>query len=222
MDEQNKAVNTENEAVPGEEAKTEEELKEEQKREEEQEEEEEDQKKNIKKKEKSVKKYQFFILRLLIFLIILWVLLFKVVGLTRMPNDDMYPRVDAGDLVLFYRLDKDVRAQDLIVIEKRLPNVEGDKQLWICRGIAAPGDTVEVGENRVIVNGNALVESNIFYPTGPYEGYDMPYPITLGEDEYFVLADKRDGGVDSRVFGVVSKKEDFVGTVITIFRRNNL
>ncbi len=152
---------------------------------------------------------------------ILWVLLFKIVGITRMPNEYMYPRIDSGDLVLFYRLDKNIRAQDIVVIEKEAPETDGEKKLWVCRVVAQPGDTVEVtADQRLVVNGNTMLESNIFFPTPAYAGY-TEYPVTLGEGEYFVLADKRNGGVDSRVFGAVDKKE-IVGTVITIMRRNSL
>ncbi|MCR5352684.1 MAG: signal peptidase I [Clostridiales bacterium] len=177
--------------------------------------------KKIKKSEKSVRSYQFFALRLFLLVFVLWIFLFKVVGITQMPNSDMYPRIDAGDLVLFYRLDKDIRAQDIIVISKETPDTNGEKHLWIARVIAVAGDTVEItGEQQVKVNGNALVESNIFYQTPPYADY-TEYPVTVGEGEYFVLSDSRANGTDSRVFGVVTR-EDFVGTVITILRRSNL
>ena len=175
----------------------------------------------LKKSEKSVKHYQWFVLRLLLLIIVIWVLFWKVVGITRMPNADMYPRVDAGDMVLFYRLEKNIKAQDIVVMEKATPDSGGETQLFICRVVAAPGDTVEItGNDRLVVNGNTMVESNIFYPTPIYEGF-LEYPVTLGSDEYFVLADSRNGGADSRYFGPV-KKGEIEGTVITILRRNNL
>lgn len=176
--------------------------------------------KKLKRSEKSVKNYQFFILRLLVLLAVIWVLFFKIIGLTHMPNEDMYPRVDAGDLVLFYRLNQDVRAQDVVVIEKVTPDSGGEKSLFISRVVAVEGDTVEISNNRLIVNGNVIMEHNIFYETPVYEGYTQ-FPMVLGKDECFVLADARQNGTDSRYFGAVQKNE-IVGTVITIVRRNNL
>lgn len=177
--------------------------------------------KKIRKAEKGVKHYQFFLLRLLLFIIIVWVLFFKVIGLTPMPSADMYPRVDAGDLVMFYRLDTDVKAQDIIVIEKQTPESGKEKQTFISRVIAAPGDEIEITETgNVIVNGNAMIESNIFYQTMPYTDYTA-FPVKLGADECFVLGDSRNGATDSRYFGAV-KKDEIKGTVITIVRRNNL
>ncbi len=204
------------------------------------------------------KAFRGMILRLLTLAIVVYVLFFHLVGLTLMPNGDMYPRVDAGDLVLFYRLEENIRAQDIIVFEKPTASLEQsyeeneeveesegtekaekpwwrkaldwlgvkdpdepEKSLFICRVVAGPGDTVEISEGqRLIVNGNAMIESNIFYPTPEYVGF-VSYPLKLGEGEYYVLADHRNGGADSRFFGAVKKKE-VLGTVITILRRNNL
>ena len=177
--------------------------------------------KKINRAERSVKDYQFFVLRLLVFLLVVWVLFFQIIGLTHMPSGDMVPRLDAGDFVLFYRLDKNVQARDIIVIEKTAPESDGKKELFISRVVAVAGDTVEIAENGgLIVNGNAVVESNIFYSTMPYENYTQ-YPLTLGEGECFVLGDARRNCSDSRYFGPVLRKE-IQGTVITIVRRNNL
>ena len=173
----------------------------------------------IQRSERSVKDYQLFIIRLLVLAIALWLLFFVFLGVMKMPTGDMYPRVDAGDLVLFYRLDKDVRAQDIIVIKKDVPAVEG-KQTMILRVVAVAGDTVDIQDDHLIINGNAVVETTIFYPTPVYEGY-TEFPLTLREGECFVLADTRRGGSDSRFFGPVNKSE-ILGTVITIIRRNKL
>ena len=177
-------------------------------------------KKKTNRSEKSVKQYQNFVLRVILLILVIWILFFKIVGLTHMPSEDMYPRVDAGDLVLFYRLDTDVKAQDIIVMEKQTPDSGGEEELFISRVIAAAGDTVEIDGSRLLVNGNAMIESNIFYPTQAYDEY-IKYPLTLGSDECFVLGDCREGASDSRYFGPV-KKSEIRGTVISILRRNNL
>jgi len=153
--------------------------------------------------------------------VVIYVLFFHIVGITMMPSRDMYPRLDAGDLLLYYRLEKNLKAQDLIVFSKTMES-SGRVKTFVCRIVAAPGDTVEVTEESGLrVNGNAVIESNIFYPTRPYDEGVAEYPIKLGEGEYFVLADQRNGGMDSRYFGVV-KAEEIQGVVITMLRRNNL
>ena len=176
--------------------------------------------KQLRRSERGVKEYQSLLIRFAALLLVIWVLFFQIVGLTHMPNGDMSPRIDAGDLVLFYRLDKDVSARDVIVIEKSTPD-EPKKQLFICRVVAVSGDVVEVtDEEQLKVNGNVAIEQNIFYGTARYEGF-TEYPLTLGEGQCFVLADHRAGGADSRYFGAVDKSE-ILGTVITIVRRNGL
>ena len=170
--------------------------------------------KQLKRAERNMRDIHIFGFRALIFIFLIWVLFFFIIGFATMPSGDMYPRIDGGDLLLFYRLDKDVRAQDVIVFTK-------DDVRYVGRVVAKAGDTVEItdGEN-LVVNGNTMIESNIFSSTPRYEGF-VDYPLKLGPDECFVLADHRQGGVDSRFFGPVSKSE-IAGTVISVLRRNNL
>ena len=197
-----------------------------------------------KRRRRRVRAFHSFLLRLVSLVLVVYILFFHLVGLTMMPSKDMYPRLDAGDLLLFYRIDRMPKAQDIIVIDKqteedtrtgersfvrkaldwlgfRDPEAPETKRC-VLRVIAGPGDTVEItAEHGLAVNGNIQIESNIFYPTQPYEEGAAEYPLKLGEGEYFVLADQRNGGMDSRYFGVV-KQEEILGIVITILRRNNL
>lgn len=148
------------------------------------------------------------------FILIIYLLFAFIVGVMTMPNGDMYPRIDGGDLLLFYRLDKDPKAQDIITFRM-------NDTRYVSRVIATQGDTVEITkEGAVLVNGNTMIESNIFFETYPLVGYTK-YPLTLGPNECFVLSDTRRGGEDSRYFGPVNYS-NILGTVITVMRRNNL
>ena len=204
---------------------------------------------------KHIRALRSLLIRLAALCLVLYVLLFHLVGIMVMPSADMYPRIDAGDLVLFYRLEKKYHAQDVIVFEKATEGLneayddlaaysgeqapekpwwrkaldflgfrdpaEHEKTRFVCRIVAGPGDTVQISEGeRLMVNGNTMIENNIFYAT-PMYGDFVTYPLQLGEGQYFVLADSRGGGADSRFFGPV-EAEDILGTVITILRRNNL
>ena len=155
-----------------------------------------------------------FITQTLLCVFILYVLFAWVVGIMSMPNSDMYPRIDSGDFLLYYRLDKSPKAQDIIVFEK-------NDTTYVGRVIAAGGDTVEIKEDGSIgINGYSMQEQNIFYETYPLEGF-TEYPLKLADDECFILADQRKGTEDSRFFGPV-KYSEVKGTVISIMRRNNL
>ena len=170
------------------------------------------------KKKRMIKAVRSLLIRLAALAIIVYVLLFHIVGITKMPNGDMYPRISAGDMLLYYRLERSFKAQDVVVFDK----TEGD-ETWqlVCRVLACPGDVVDITDEKgFTVNGNAQVETNVFYPTRAYAGHEE-YPITLGDDEYFVMADYRNGGADSRYFGPV-KKSEIKGVVITVMRRNGI
>lgn len=171
--------------------------------------------------ERAVKRYQWLVIKIVAVLAIIWLLFFQILGLTHMPNEDMFPRIDAGDLILFYRLDTDVTASDVIVLEKETPDSDGQKQMFISRVVAKSGDTVDIVDGSLIVNGNSMWENKIFYPTVEFSGVDVKFPLKLAEGECFVLADRRDTGADSRYFGPV-KQDEIKGTVITVLRRTDI
>lgn len=167
-----------------------------------------------KKARKGMNDFQWFAMQVLIFVIILYVLFAHIVGITTMPNADMYPRIDSGDFLMFYRLDKDPKAQDVVVFEK-------NDTRYVGRVIAVQGDTIEITKDgAVIINGFSMMETNIFYETFPLEGFTT-YPLTLQAGECFIMEDQRQGTEDSRYFGPVRYNE-IDGTVISVMRRTNL
>lgn len=171
-------------------------------------------KKTAKRAKRHMSDFQYFAMQTLVIVLIVYMLFGHMVGIMSMPNADMYPRIDSGDFLLYYRLDKEPKAQDIMVFEK-------NGTVYVGRAVAVEGDTVDVTEDGEIkINGYSMVETNIFYETYPLEGF-TDYPLTLGEGECFILADKRQGTEDSRFFGPVSKSE-IKGTVISIMRRSNL
>jgi signal peptidase I len=165
-------------------------------------------------KEKAIRHFQRFAISLFLFLAIIWLLFFCVLGMQSAPNDDMSPRVDGGDMCFYYRLNKSPGINDIVFFEK-------NDLTYLGRVIARGGDTVEIIKSGGIkINGNNLTENKIFYGTQPYANF-VQYPLTLKEDEYFILTDNREKGEDSRYFGPV-KKSELKGTLIGIFRRTNL
>ena len=167
-----------------------------------------------KRAKKRMSDFQYLCMQILVLVMILYVLFGHIVGIVSMPNADMYPRIDSGDFLLVYRLDKDPKAQDIMMFEKN-----GTR--YVGRVVAVGGDTVEITKDGAVkINGYNMVETNIFYETYPLEGFTT-YPLTLEKDECFVLADQRKGTEDSRFFGPVNYRE-LEGTVISVMRRNNL
>ena len=155
-----------------------------------------------------------FFVRLAAMSILLILLFGFVFGVTPMADDDMSPRISAGDLLLYYRLADDYVSGDVMVFQK-------DGEQYVGRVVARGGDTVEVTEEAtLVVNGSTVLETDIYYSTPRYES-GPEYPVTLSEGEYFILCDYREGARDSRYFGPVSRDE-IKGKVITVIRRSGL
>lgn len=131
-------------------------------------------------------------------------------GFHRNTDPDMAPMVKDGDLTLFYRLDKDYAIGDLLLLD-----FKGERQ--VRRVVASAGDTVDITENGLIINGGMQHEPEIFQQTWRYEN-GISFPLTVGEGQIFVLGDARENATDSRVYGPVNTK-DTLGTVITVIRR---
>lgn len=82
---------------------------------------------------------------------------------------------------------------------------------FIKRLIGLPGDTVEVRDNGLFVNGNKLREPYIDEGVQTIPGnFTRDRVITLGPDQYFVVGDNRMHSSDSRAWGSVSRA-DIVG-----------
>lgn len=133
-----------------------------------------------------------------------------IFGVCRCSGYAMSPACKDGDLVFYYRLQKSYHAGDVVVLEK-----DGEKQ--IRRIIAVEGDTVELTENGMKINGYLQQEPDIHTETLPYTG-GVTFPLAVDPGTCFVLADQRPDAKDSRLYGTV-KQDEIQGIVITLLRR---
>jgi len=74
---------------------------------------------------------------------------------------------------------------------------------YIKRIIGLPGDTVELREGAVLVNGRPLQED---YVPEEYKDHFNREPVMVPADQYFVMGDHRSSSNDSRVWGPVHRR----------------
>lgn len=150
----------------------------------------------VEEKEYSLKKDILSTVLYLLIVLAVTFLFVKFVGQrTHVNGDSMNPTLEDGDNLMVDKLSyrfKDPERFDIIVF----PYQYEEKTYYIKRIIGMPGETVQVIDGMVYIDGEMIPDS--------YGKEVMQYagvasePIELGEDEYFVLGDNRNNSSDSR------------------------
>ena len=104
--------------------------------------------------------------------------------------------------------------------------VEPDRD-FIKRVIGLPGESVEVREKKVYINGKALeeryvhflappVSSSEFHEVTSFDVRERYGPVTVPPNQYFVMGDNRDNSQDSRYWGFLPR-ENVKGKALLIY-----
>lgn len=128
---------------------------------------------------------------------------------TQVNGESMYPTLHHKDNLIVDKLSyrfHDPERFDIIVF----PYQYKEKTYYIKRIIGLPGETVQIIDGYVYIDGEKLEES---YGREVMKNAVLASEeITLAEDEYFVLGDNRNASEDSRFPDVGNiKREDIIG-----------
>lgn len=142
-----------------------------------------------------------------------------LLGPYKIPTGSMRPTFMEGDRIfvdkISYRFHEPERG-DIIVFKYPLDK----KKDFVKRLAGLPGETLEIKEGKIYVEGKALVDrpfSKYYY----YNREDWDYAregqkIIIPEDSYFALGDNSAASSDSRNWGFVPKK-NLVGKAFVIW-----
>jgi signal peptidase I len=142
-----------------------------------------------------------------------------VVQAFKIPTGSMEPNLLVGDHLL---VNKFVFAPAATALERLVLPMrhihrgdvvvfkfpEEPERDFIKRVIGLPGDTVEVRNRQVLINGTRIDEpyAHYLFPVGDDEqgGFDVRArygPVTVPPEHYFMMGDNRDNSQDSRYWG---------------------
>ncbi|HVW85897.1 MAG TPA: signal peptidase I [Bryobacteraceae bacterium] len=108
-----------------------------------------------------------------------------------------------------------IERSDLVVFHFPLD----PSQSYIKRVIGLPGDSVEIDDGSVYVNGNKLDEP--YVPDEYRDHLSLPKEV-VPVDHYFVLGDHRSSSNDSRVWGFVDRREIYGKAVFVYWPLNKI
>ena len=149
------------------------------------------------------------------------------------PSGSMEKTLLVGDHLIMSRLgyDAGVPFTNLHVTLWRTPHrqqivifrppYDPSKTDLIKRVIGLPGETIDIHDGSVWIDGKRLEEN---YTNGPTEMPDRSemlarfpgLPFTVPENQYFVMGDNRENSYDSRYWGCVPRS-DILGTPVAIY-----
>ncbi len=169
-----------------------------------------------KKKKNPVKEVLSWILYLILLILIIFLLIRYVGERTVVSGNSMNPTLSDGDSLIVDKVSyyfRDPKRFEIVVFPFRYQ----EDTYYIKRIIGLPGETVQILDGAVYINGKKLKDP---YGNESIRNAGLASEIvTLGEGEYFVLGDNRNNSADSREpsVGKITKDEIIGRAVVRIW-----
>lgn len=129
-----------------------------------------------------------------------------VLGVAIVEGPSMENTIFEGEKVVYFKM-LSPEVDDIVIVD-----TETGSRI-IKRVIALEGDTVEIKDGILYVNGEKKEEEYIKEPMMDTE-YEK---IEIGEGEIFVMGDNRNVSADSRWYGTFDLDDQYVGKVVLTF-----
>ncbi len=159
-------------------------------------------------------------LYIVVIILLCWLILKYVGQRTEVDGESMSNTLHTEDSLwidkISYRFN-DPERFDIVVF----PYDEDSDTFYIKRIIGLPGETVYIDEDGLVYINNELLEEDVYgrEPIEPSKRGVAAEPVTLGEDEYFVMGDNRNNSRDSRLMDVGNiHKSEFIGKAVFRFK----
>lgn len=183
-----------------------------------------------------------------LFLLLMFAFRSAVADWNHVPSGSMQPTIEIGDRIFVNKLAYDVRIPFTDVSLHRLADpLRGDivifdsavsKKRLVKRVVGVPGDVIEMRDNRLRINGQALSYTKTkngdlsedllgidhIVRTKPFGSRLSNFAaVRIPQGQYLMLGDNRDVSVDSRVIGLVPRAEikGRAGHVVVSFNYDN-
>ena len=167
---------------------------------------------NVKKITKQTVRDIQYVITMAVPLVVFCVFLQRAVLIRHIPSASMEPTIKTGDVVLVnamsYQADSTVRRGDVVVFRYKGNDL-------IKRVVETSGDTVDIANGEVLVNGEAAQQ----YYIKDDVLTDGETHLTVPSGKVFVLGDNRSNSKDSRMIGCIST-DDILGQAFFDFGFN--
>ncbi len=169
------------------------------------------------KKNSFIKELLSYVEIFVVAFVIAYVLTHFIIINCKVPTGSMLDTIQLTDRIIGSRLsyiNSSPERGDIIIF----PAPDDNSKIYIKRVIGLPGETIEVKDGRVYINGSDEPLDEPYLNEDYLVGSKDFGPYTVPEGCYFMMGDHRNNSADSRVWtNTCVKEEDIMGKALFIY-----